>query len=45
MNNISNNQIFNFLKNKNIKQLIHIIKSNKNINLNIIDETFNYFIH
>jgi ankyrin repeat protein len=37
--------IIDLIKNKNIKQLVKVIKDDKNINLNVIDETYNYFIH
>lgn len=37
--------LFEFIKNKNINELIKIIKKDDNINLNIMDETYNYFIN
>ena len=37
--------IIELIKNKNIKELIELIKKNKDIDLNIKDDNYNYFIY
>ena len=37
--------IIDLIKNKNINELIKVIKNNKNIDLNVRDENYNYFIN
>jgi ankyrin repeat protein len=39
------NTIIDLIKNKNIKELISLIKKDKNINLNVKDNNYNYFIY
>ena len=39
------NSLIELIKNKNIKELISIIKKDKDINLNINDSNYNYFIY
>jgi ankyrin repeat protein len=39
------NTIIELIKNKNIKELISVIKKDKDINLNVTDSNYNYFIY
>ena len=39
------NTLIELIKNKNIKELISVIKKNKDINLNVTDSNYNYFIY
>lgn len=39
------NNVIELIKNKNIKELINLIQKNPDINLNVKDENFNYFIY
>ena len=39
------NTLIELIKNKNIKELISVIKKNRDINLNVTDSNYNYFIY
>ena len=39
------NTLIELIKNKNIKELISVIKKNKDINLNVTDSNYNFFIY